>query len=348
MALFPGGRNGPYFDLESPIRNSAHALATMAIAHRVSGDERFAEKGRALATFLVADEAFVTNGSHVHRQKPHKDWCNGVIGPAWVIEALVLAARFLEDRAAEEAAARLAAAQPFDRGAALWRRNDPTGRSTGVDRTLNHQIAFAVAVQSASASEDQAVTSFLDHLADGALRVSGSGLLIHHIPRKDEVSRPVAALKEGLLRTAANSSTVGRIRRRGTAGTDHHERDAGYHLYSLFCLARLSLLRPEHRLWSGPQIAQATELATRAGWLETLRGNRYAYPYNGPGLELPLICMAFSRVQPGLAQARDRAVKAQLELTWDPGQNAFSRGTPDRLTLMTRAFELGLSLLQGR
>lgn len=348
MALFPGGRNGPYFDLESPIRNSSHALATMAIAHHVTGDERFAEQGRGLTAFLVSDDSFVVSGSHVHRQKPHKDWCNGVIGPAWVIEALALAARCLQDQTAEEAAARLAAAQTFDHGAALWRKNNPSDRSTGIDRTLNHQVAFAVAMQSGSTSEDRAVTAFLDHLADGGLRVSESGLLVHHIPRRDEVARPVAALKEQLLRTAANSGTLSRIRRRGSRGHDHRERDTGYHLYSLFCLGRLALLRPEHHLWSGPEIARATGLAAEPAWLESLRANRYAYPYNGPGLELPLISVAFSHVQPRLVQAQARAVEAQVELTWDKEQRAFGRGTPDRLTLMARVFELGLSLLPAR
>lgn len=234
-ALFPGGRNGPYFDLESPVRNSAHVLASMAIAYHLTGESRFADCGRRLAAFLLTGEEFTTGSLHVHRQKPGKDWSNGVIGPAWVIEALALAGRFLDDQAARRRAQVLADSQPFDTKATLWRRQDPSGGASSVDRTLNHQAAFAVALQTTKDNPDSRVDLFLDHLAGGGLRVDEDGLLVHHVPRRDEVERWLLGHREQLLRFAANSPRLARLRGRPAAAQHaSRERDLGYHLYTLY------------------------------------------------------------------------------------------------------------------
>lgn len=345
-ALFPGGRNGPYFDLESPVRNSAHVLASMAIAYRLSDEARFADGGRNLAAFLLAENGFAKEGLHVHRQKSGKDWSNGIIGPAWVIEALALAGRYLDHAAARSRAQALASAQPFDTRAALWRRQDPGGGPSSVDRTLNHQVAFAVALQTTKDDADDRGSVFLDHLARGGLRVDEDGLIIHHVPRRDEVERRLLGHREQLLRYAANSPRLARLRGRPAAAMDaSRERDVGYHLYTLFCLARLRLLSPEHPVWRASPIRIALATSASDSWLVTLDGNSYAYPYNGPGLELPLIACAFHDIVPELSGITETAVARQIARTWDNKSRCFSRGTSDALTLTARAFELGLAAL---
>lgn len=342
-ALFPGGRNGPYFDIESPIRNSAHVLVAMSVAHHLTGSTRFAELGRQLTHFLLTAEALEQGSVLVHRQKRNKDGCNGVIGPAWVIEALALAGRLLQHDGARARARALADDQSFDSRAALWRRRDPNGGPSGVDRTLNHQVAFAAALQGASEEEDPRVRLFLDHLAGGGLRVEDDGLLIHHVPRRDEVEHRALGGRERFLRAAANSQHVARLRQRSL--DDHRARDIGYHLYALFCLARLCQLSPSHPLWASDEMARALSLPSRDGWLESLAENPYAYPYNGPGLELPLIAAVFSIQNPALAELSSRAVERQMALTWDGATRGFNRGSVDALTLMARSFELGLALI---
>ena len=345
-ALFPGGRNGPYFDIESPVRNTAHALAAMAIAHRVSGSTHFADCGRLLAGFLLSDDNYLIGGLHVHRHTRGKDSSNGIIGPAWVIEALAAAGRFLDHETALRRAAQMADAQPFDEGALLWQRLGPDGRPSSVDRTLNHQVAFAVALQSTRDTPDERVTSFLHHLESGGLRVESNGLLVHHVPRRDEVARRLLKRRERALRAAANSPRLATIRRRGL-GKQHpsSERDLGYHLYTLFCLARLKTLRPIDRLWESHDLTNAVTLAASDGWLSSLDGNPFAYPYNAPGFELPLVANVFHDINAPLQIAADAALRRQLEATWDGDANLFAASTPDPLTLSARCFELGYSAL---
>lgn len=348
-SLFPGGRNGPYFDLESPVRNSAHALCTMAIAHRLTGEDSYATHGRALARFLLSEHEFLLGGSPVHRQRHPKDWCNGVIGPAWLMEGLTIGGRLLSIPEAVDKAHEIAERQPFDEAAALWRRQDPRKGAGGIDRTLNHQAYFASAAAAAgrprSNSARDAVDAFLDHLANGGLRVDPSGLIVHHIAGRNEGPRTLGGEKERILRAARNSPVLLRIRHGTSDGEmDMHARDLGYHIYSLFSLANLRHAVPTHALWASALLRSALELVVSPGWLALLDGNRYAYPYNGPGLELPLIARAFGDIEPRLHATADDALAMQLLTTQDAETSLFSTSTDDRLTLSARVYELGLSL----
>ena len=350
-ALFPGGRNGPYFDLESPVRNSAHALCTMAVAHSLTGDDVFLRYGQALARFLLDEHEFLMNGVAVHRQRSPKDWCNGVIGPAWLIEGLTVGGRLLDIPAAVERARALATAQPFDDRAALWCREDPRRGAGGLDRTLNHQVYFAAAatgVARAALETDDVpatVTAFLDHLAERGLRVEPSGLIVHHVAGRDETGRGLRGLKERTLRRARNSPALLRVRNgRPGRAPDMRERDRGYHIYSLFTLANLRLAVPAHPLWNADPLRKALGLVVSDGWLNTLDENRYAYAYNAPGLELALVARGFGDIEPGLAATAGEALTRQVARSLDPGSGLFVHSTPDRLTLSARIYELGLAL----
>lgn len=352
-ALFPGGRNGPYFDIESPVRNSAHALCTMAVAHSLTGEPVFLSRGKALARYLLADHEFLMNGVTVHRQRAPKDWCNGVIGPAWLIEGLTLGGQLLDIPEAIELAGALATAQPFDASAALWRREDPRKGTRGLDRTLNHQAYFAAAVARAtrtagSRRASSAVAAFLSHLAQGGLRVGSSGLIVHHVAGRNEEGGNLHGLKERALRRARNSPTLLRIRNGGRGvSPDMRERDHGYHIYSLFTLANLRQSIPEDPLWSGTPLRAALALVVSDGWLAALDENRYAYPYNAPGLELPLVARAFGDLEPRLLAASEHALARQVERSLDPESGLFVRSTSDRLTLSARIYELGLAMAPG-
>lgn len=354
-ALFPGGRNGPYFDLESPVRNSAHALCTMAVAHSLTGDDVFERHGQALARFLLDEHEFLMNGVAVHRQRSPKDWCNGVIGPAWLIEGLTIGGRLLDIPEAVERAKALSMAQPFDDRAALWRRYDPRKTAGGLDRTLNHQAYFAAAAAGAARAAlgtdevPAAVTTFLDHLVEGGLRVESSGLIVHHVAGRDETGRDLRGLKERTLRRARNSPTLLRVRNGGRGrAPDMRERDHGYHIYSLFTLANLRVAAPEHPLWNAGLLRRALALVVSDDWLDTLDENLYAYPYNAPGLELALVARAFGDVEPRLAATAGEALTRQVARSLDPGSGLFIRSTLDRLTLSARIYELGLALAPDR
>lgn len=348
-ATFPGGTNGPYLDVESPVRNSAHWLATLSIGHHL-GLPGTRSVGHAIVAFLLSDHPFRQAGRSIHRQRHPKDWCNGVIGDAWVIEALGLAGDLLEHEEAAAVAIRMASTQPFAPAHHAWERLDPGRNRSGVDWTLNHQLWFAAATLEAlhRAADTESGTSIiervldlLDHVARGALAIGTDGTIQHHL---QPVGPAQAVSPMGLRRTARA------LRQR--VDTEHErlrvERDTGYHLYVLSALSRLRGALPEHPFWQAEELQAALRRASDPGLLASLETNPYAFPYNAPGFALPLIARAFEDLAPPLSDRRDEAWERQLARTWDERSARFVRGTPDPLTLSARVYELGLALLSVR
>lgn len=351
-SVFPGGRNGPYFDLESPIRNSSHALCTMGIAYTLTDGRQFLKQGQALAQFLLEQHEFIRHGTVVHRQHARKDCCNGVIGPAWLVEGLVVGGHLLDIHEAVRRANVLSESQPFDVGAGLWRRNDPCRSANHLDRTLNHQVYFAAATASAAQTKTGSmrvprdVTSFLDRLHQGGFQVDQSGQIVHHVASRNTRVTGLSELAERIVSRvrysplAQNLASTARGRKVG-----NRERDAGYHLYSLFALSKLRSAVRGHSFWETESVRKAVSLVVSEGWLDSLEGNRYAYPYNAPGYELPLVAKVFGDYEPELFDVAEEALSRQIESSFDTNSGLFVKSTTDGLTLSARLYELGLSLI---
>lgn len=349
-AIFPGGTNGPYLDIESPVRNSAHWLATLSIGHHL-GLPGARTVGQKLVAFLLSDHPFRYAGRTIHRQQHPKDWCNGVIGAAWVVEALAFAGDLLEHDEAAAASIKLAAGQPYACRDHAWERLDPGMRRRGIDQTLNHQLWFAAgAVEAVRAANDsqadaaslvQRVRGMLDHGAHGAFVLGADGSIEHHL-------RPIGPGRgfspQGFRRTARAMRDGLDTRRRRA----RHERDAGYHLYVLSGLARLRTALPEHPIWGRTELGAAIRRASDRAFLASLDTNPYAYPYNAPGFALPLIARTFADLAPELQDRAGEAWEQQVARTWDGRSARFTQGTPDPLTLAARVYELGLALLDQR
>ncbi len=339
-ALMPGGHNGPYLDLESPVRNSAHWLATMSIAHHLTGDTEYLRVGRGLLRYLLS-EAVEIGGSQIHRQRFPKDWTNGVIGPAWVSEGLQLAGRYLKIDEATAAASGILRRLGFDEISGLWRVSDPASGSVGVDRTVNHQV-FCTAM-AADLTHDELLTNrvetFVEKALPDILRTGNEGVLVHHVSTGLRgraigalVARARRASARGLRRAALQHGAV----------TDLRERDLGYHVFSLFALCRLAQARPGSDLTLLPPVRSATVATGHIITDDAYAANPYAYAYNPAGFELPGIARTGDLgelMEPGVAR---RAYETQIERTLDVTSGLLTRSTTDPLVLSARGYELGL------
>lgn len=109
----PGGHNGPYHDPETPVRNSSHWLIILAKMHEINGKKIFIDAIYKLAEYLISEEARPYGYSFNHRNKKRKDKCNGLIGQAWVFEALAKASEILQDKKYKKIAADVFFPTPF-------------------------------------------------------------------------------------------------------------------------------------------------------------------------------------------------------------------------------------------
>ncbi|WP_432472050.1 hypothetical protein [Amphritea sp. HPY] len=321
MAFMPPGHNGPYFDIETPIRSTSHWLVTYSVLYSITNESRYRVLAILLANFLVDAPGYVRSGVFIHRQKKSKDWCNGVIGQAWVIEALVTAGKTLERPDLLQKAKEAALSFRFDRSSRAWKKKDPCTSRWSVDYTLNHQLWFAAAISEIGDPElRQSVEAFMDGLSEGALRVHNNGLISHLMYK-----RTAHGIWVQVRYAIAGIRNKNKIR----------EKEYGYHLYNLHPLARLFKIMPDHPLFSSEMLKSSIALVSTPEFLEQLSQSAYAYPYNAPAFELPLLADTF-----GVKLSNDVAIKQINEhLIESSSVTGFINNCPDSVTLNARIYE---------
>lgn len=315
------GHNGPYFDIETPVRNTSHWVITYSILYLETGDESYEAMAKQLLDYLMGASIYEKNQVLIHRQKTGKDWCNGVIGQAWGIEALVVAGHILGRDDALQKAHQLAGAFDFSFSVAAWVRKDPYTGKAQIDYTLNHQLWYAAALAMLDEEQyDTQINHFLDALNAGGLRLRRSGCINHLF----FANSPKAVILRARYKLAE-------LKR----GTEVHAKELGYHLYNLHPLARLRQKFGGHALFSSDTLRRAVGFAFSESFMLGLEDNKFAYPYNAPAFEYPSIARVFHQDD----RFVERAWEKQIEKTFDESMQAFYKNCPDPLTLNARIYE---------
>ena len=113
---------------------------------------------------------------------PTKIAVMALIGQAWTIEALVIAAQQLEMPELLDIAEEVFLLHPFDKKTGLWRRVNVDGTYLSPDMTFNHQLWFAAAgsllSKYVSAEVEARSKCFLNKLSNN-FAIHSSGLIRH-------------------------------------------------------------------------------------------------------------------------------------------------------------------------
>jgi hypothetical protein len=336
-SIMPSGHNGPYKDLESPLRNTAHWLATFSIAWSLSGKREFRDIGNRLTNYLVRHGAHHFEGALLNRQKPGKDWCNGTIGYAWIIEALVRAGWYLERDDARDEALRLADLLPFDEPEGLWNTVDPIRRAPYIDGTYNHQSWLAAALAELGGKPAKPVSRFLDASVERHFGTETDGLIRHHTERGARGNINLSKIRSALSQKLDPGAGA---RARFNPRIESRSRAVGYHLYVLFSLARLYRHSPEHALFASDSFREALRFAAEPAFRQELGRSPFSYDYNAPGFEYLLIVRAFGELEPALTlDVWEEAFEEQKRRTYCEETGLFSRAS-DPATVAARVYEL--------
>ena len=139
----PPGHNGPYYDNDTPVRNTSHWLITFSKAYELTKKDVFIDSVAKTAKYLLSNEARPYDYSFIHRTESQLDSCNGLIGQAWTIEALVYASNILGDQKYVKLAEDVFLLHRFNNEYGLWHRLEINGTMKSIDVTFNHQLWFA-------------------------------------------------------------------------------------------------------------------------------------------------------------------------------------------------------------
>lgn len=343
---FPPGHNGPYYDQELPVRNTAHIMMLLLHAHEITAAARFRDSALRALGYVTAAERRPMGAAYWMRENPRKDFANGLIGPAWIIEALVYAGKSLEDSRLTDLAETLFLLHPFDSSAARWETVNVDGSYAGVDRTFNHQLWFAAAggLLKSNGRIAERVERFLDALGSH-LKVYPNGLIMHPLG-----GFPRLGVRGEIKRFAKRLTQPS-----GTKPVDPVLNKAiGYHAFNTYAFGLLSESFPMHAFWSSerfrrligflttPEYRDGLEIFCGAGGGKgkALPFNRFGYAYNPPGIEVAFTVQSFGSFfgaeGPSLIS---EWMGRQLERTYDSQVGLMVRNTDDPSTLAARLYE---------
>lgn len=324
MSIMPAGNNGPYFHLESPVRNTSHWIITYLVAYNISRDKRFLNAALRLVSFFKKYKAYGAGYSYVQRQHKGHDWCNGVIGTAWIIESLSRAAKYLEDEQIKIILDNIVKKQNFNYSVGAWKRLDPQRGYLSIDYAYNHQAWMAVAI--ADYGLHGIARLFLDKSEAMSFRIRKGGLINH------------------IFYANTSKNIVNRIlynKQRIYKRDQVNIKENGYHLYVLFALARLYQHFPGHTFFKTGAFVESLRYCNDK-YLESLRNNPYAYPYNSPAFELPLIKWVFNEDMIISDEKIKDIFMVQKNKTQNNYGKLYTEGTADPATLSARIYELGI------
>jgi len=275
-AFVPGGHNGPHYDIESPVRNTSHFVVFLVCAQKISDDFRDDRLIRMLANWYILNNEFFLQEVFVHRTpSENKDCVNGVIGPAWVLEALYYLHEYTQNPSFRELASKIAGGHKFSNKGGLWFRNDPVSNKYNTDKTLDHQVWFAYSL-ALNQFKQKEVTLFLDSLNGPLFRTHSTGLIKHIAFENSPKGWAVFYMNEA---------------KRGF----HSHLDNLEHGYHIYTLAGLTLLRKyygNHPFYRSDKFNRALTYIDNINF-EDLRSNKFFYNYNHPLGSLLLINRIF-------------------------------------------------------
>lgn len=329
---FPGGCNGPYNDSETPVRNTAHWLITLLKAFEISGEPDFIDSARRAVHYLLSPSSRPMNATFFCRTNPEKDFCNGVMGQAWVIEALAMAGMKLNDPRCIDVARNVFMLHPFDHEAGLWRRVNVDGSYNTFDMTFNHQLWFAAAGSLIEKDSDNPINSkikrFMERLSESHMSIDQSGRIIHTISRPSPKASGSGKWRAFLCRNKGSNNTSNQMA----------SKEIGYHAFNMYAFSMLRQQIPDLPFWKSSKFLTALNFIDKEEFVSGLENSIYGYPYNPPGFEAAFTIQEFSS-NLSFSRSREWWVAQQLHRSYDSETKMLSRSTEDEKTLTARFYE---------
>lgn len=348
------GHNGPYKDYETPIRNTAHWLITFSALYKNTKEEKYLEGVEICGKYLLLEKHRPCNATFHCRNKDNKDKCNGLIGQAWVIEALCEAYELTRLEKYIDLAKEVFLLHPFEPKKALWKIVEIDGQVRNFDGTFNHQLWFA-AIGSilANKSGDSEISAMVEMFIE-KIEVNGAiyenGLVKHPLVTNN---KDVSILRRcyRMLRTAKT------YYKKKKHGFDEKYKENGYHLFNMYAFALMKNESFGDQFYQSERFEKMLEYSFSQEleeWLLSSRHeldpkqlpfdkkinvNRYGFSYNAPGFELPYIYRTFSYLVDSKKEFVDRIMEKQIDLTYCSDKNSFCNNNEDSSTLDARLYE---------
>lgn len=346
----PSGHNGPYNDIETPVRNTSHWLISFAHAYEWTGEERFLNAAQKCADYLLLESSRPHRFSFHHRNG-RKDNCNGLVGPAWTFEALAKATEVLEDAQYSHIAEEVFFQHHFNEHLGLWNRLEINGDILSIDSTFNHQLWFAACASLLKTKRENEIKQLLNHFLDCLpknITLKKAGLIYHPIERKlnDKYATVslIVRIKKiaiwGLKNLGVKKYNQNSIDKKGKLKGMIHK-SIGYHHFNTYAFGILKKQLPNHSFWSSSIFYRLTNYLLTDEFKQGLENNKYGFPYNPPGFEIPYSLFSLKELNEAeLIVISEYWLNKQMMSSYNSETLLMDRNTEDSKTHTARIYEL--------
>ena len=137
---FPKGHNGPWNDNDTYVRTTAHWALLQYKAFEITGDEKYKNSAEKACDYLIKKECRPYGYTFHCRSDRRKDNCNGLIGQAWALEALLFVGKQVKQPEYLDCAKDVFDFFEYSFSRHLWPTIEIDGRCLGFHVTLNQQV----------------------------------------------------------------------------------------------------------------------------------------------------------------------------------------------------------------
>ncbi len=352
------GCNGPYENEDSPVRNSSHWLITYSILWEITKEKKYLDLVEILANYLTNSKNYAANGVVVARYDRRFDRTNGLIGQAWLIEALVRASIVLDDCKYVDKAKEIFLLQPFNDSKFMWDVLD-YDNTICLDQIYNHQLWFAASggmIVNYKYDEkiDCMIRQFLKKSEESIFSVYEDGLIVH---RSQYELLPEEEKKEYILNRKRKMNSLiqspfklvrRKIKQKFSKFPFNVGLEQGYHLFDLYGFALLYKNYNKEAIFSSTKFLSAVNYVREKDNILSLmkpcaehKFNKFAFAYNSPAFEYAYVCNTFG-LHPEL---EDELIDFQIKNLYDKQKKSFCINCNDSETLDARIYELVRTLL---
>ncbi len=141
---FPEGHNGPWNDLDTPVRVTANWSILLLKGYTLTRDKIMRDAALRAGDYLTNSKCRPHCFSFFCRKTKNKNQCNGLIGQAWAIEALIELGKELKKNRYLQIAEDVIMKHRFNEKHCLWHNLEIDGKNLHINRTLNQQIWFSL------------------------------------------------------------------------------------------------------------------------------------------------------------------------------------------------------------
>jgi hypothetical protein len=333
------GNNGPHGHPDTPVRNTSHYIIIYGYLYKKTFDKKYIDICNKFAEYICEQQENSKSGAIQCMINNKFDYLNGLIGQAWVIEALIYLYDIVKNEKYLDTAYNIYFSQKYNYDLHLWERIELDGSNIGIDNTYNHNVWFAacsyrLAELKQCLDIDKHIKDFLTHGVLRDFRVTRKGLLKHTIGLKNHsrIERVKKIIK-------IFSTPIRFINRR--------KLDISYieYAYQIFDIYGFEILKEKYGyldFFKSKKFIKAERLACNLKWYDKKnilkrQFNVFSYSYNSPAFELPYVLKSADRYNSQLVKL---AFETQKKLMYSEETQMFTLNNYDVELLNARCYEI--------